>query len=282
MTQRRTPRFEWLLRKRIPRTERRRKSRASSRLIGCGLILVGLLVTALPASARILKTRMNRPGQPRELPLTIGTGFEYDSDSELSELGVPGLIEYGLARGLTLTVEPFYSSIHTKQGGAVSGFGDLETSVTYEFLTERRHRPSVAALGLVKWPTATNREFGTGKADQTLGLLVAKSYVQVDLELSASYTFVGSAAGARQPNTVEFSFAAERDLTPTIDLLGEIVTGGGGAFGASTAGGRESEGTLGLAEQLTERLKLEEGVVLKPDGTWQLVFGWEWEFGSTE
>jgi hypothetical protein len=74
-----------------------------------------------------------------------------------------------------------------------------------------------------------------------------------------------------------------------VDVEGEIVTSTQGVrgrsgtisgIGSAEAGGSETEGTLGLAEHLFERLKLEEGGVYKSDGSWQLVFAWEWEFGS--
>ncbi|MEO5989015.1 MAG: hypothetical protein ABIU54_03300 [Candidatus Eisenbacteria bacterium] len=240
-----------------------------------------MLAGALPASARILKTRPNPGAAPRTLPLTVGSGFEYDSDSEQSELGLPFLLEYSPLARLTLAIEPSYASIHTKAGGALSGFGDLETSATFGLLSERRNRPETAVITTVKWPTAANRELGTGYADYTVGALVSKSYVQADVELSVSYTLTGHPAGMRAANSHEVSLAIERDLTPKLDLIGEVLTGGGGAFGASTPGGRESEGTLGLAYQLSERLNLEQGVVMKSDGTWQLVFAWQWEFGDT-
>ncbi len=242
---------------------------------------VFILAAAMPASARILKTRPSPGTAPRTLPLTIGSGFEYDSDGEQSELGLPFLLEYSPLAKLTLALEPSYTSIHTKAGGALSGFGDLETAATVGIVPERRNRPETSMIAAVKWPTAANREVGTGYADYTVGALASKSYVQADVELSVSYTLVGHPAGVRGSNSHEVSLAIERDLTPRLDLLGELVTGGGGAFGASTPGGRESEGTLGLAYQLTERLNLEQGVVFKSDGTWQLVFAWQWEFGDT-
>ena len=245
----------------------------------CGLILVGLLATALPASAKILKTRMKSP-QSRFLALTIGSGVEYESDSEQSELGLPFLLDYGVTNALTLTVEPIHTTIRPKVGKTLNGFGDLETSATYGLVSERRHRPAVAAIALVKWPTATHAEFGTGQRDYELGVLASKALVQMDLDFSATYTLTGSPPSGSLPNTFTVSLAAERDLGSRMDLLAEIVSGTSGSSGAPTPGESEFEGTLGLAEQLTERLNLEQGVTVKKDGTWQIVFGWEWDFGD--
>ena len=49
----------------------------------------------------------------------------------------------------------------------------------------RRHRPGLAAEGIVKWPTAKHDEIGTGKTDYSLGAVVSKEFVHVDLDLEA-------------------------------------------------------------------------------------------------
>lgn len=244
--------------------------------------MVVVLAGAQSASARILKTRPNPGSGPKEMPLTIGAGLEYDSDAEQSELAIPYLIEYSPIDRVTLAAEQSYSSIHTKAGGALRGFGDLETTATLGLFSERRQRPETSILGTIKWPTAANRELGTGFTDVSFGALFSKSYVQADVEISAVYTFVGHAAKSPASRSHEISLAVERDLTPKLDLIGELLTGGGTSFGASTPGGRESQGTVGVAYQLRERLNLEQGIAIKSDGTWQLVFSWQWEFGPTE
>lgn len=42
----------------------------------------------------------------------------------------------------------------------------------------------------------------------------------------------------------------------------------------------EMEGTVGLGWQIHENLTLEQGVVFKEGGGWELVFAWEWDFGG--
>ena len=56
--------------------------------------------------------------------------------------------------------------------------------------------------------------------------------------------------------------------------------GGFANLGGAVQGQSESEGTLGLAEHLNEKFKLEEGVILKSDGSWQVVAAWEFDFGG--
>jgi hypothetical protein len=259
-----------------------------------GLALVLVIAAGAPASARILKTR--RLGQPGQgLALTIGSGFEYETDPEESEFGYPFLLEYEMTRALKLSVEPSYVQIRSKpgeRGTSVSGSGDLETTVEYEFLSERRYRPALTFEGIVKWPAAAHEEIGTHEMDYSLGLIVSKEFVGFDVDLNALYTFVGSPPGVELQNATEVSFASEWHLRPALDLEGEVVTStGGGIRGQSGTlggvGGRAgsigpsenlTEGTLGLAVHLNDYLKLEQGLVAKSDGSWQFVFAWEWDF----
>jgi hypothetical protein len=248
-----------------------------------------LSAAPLPASAKIVQTR-----RFRELALVVGSGFEYQSDGEQTEYGYPFLLEYGPSDALKLTVEPSYLRIRDKVAGrTTSGIGDLETTVAWEFLTMRRYRPALVVEGIVKWPTAKRGELGTGKTDYSIGAVVSKEFVHVDLDLEALYTFVGSPAGVQLKNTNETSLAAEWHLSSSLDLIGEFVTSGGGGFrgqsgtiggfgglGSVGSGGRESEGTLGMAEHLTDHLKLEEGLIYKSDGSWQAVAAWELDFGE--
>lgn len=263
----------------------------------CIIVFSLMALTATPASARILKT-MKRALGARE-QLTVGSGLEYQTDSEESELDLPFLLEYGFTERLKLTVEPNWARIHRKAGASVSGFGELETAVTYDFLAERRYRPGLSAEAIVKWPTASHDELGTGKTDYSMGLVASMAFVHADMDLNALYTFVGSPPGVHLENTIEVSLASEWRLTPAIVLEGELgaVNGSGGGFrgqpgtigglgnrggliGAPEAGGSEVSATLGVAENLNEYLKLEEGFIVQGDGTWQIVFAWEWDFAG--
>jgi len=250
-------------------------------------------MSAAPADATIFKTR--RPGQYRPLALVVGSGLEYETDGEESDYGFPFLVEYGFTSMLKLSVEPSYVVVRKNAGGSVSGLGDLETTVTCEFPTERRYRPGLALEGVVKWPTAKRGDLGTGKADYSLGVIISKELVPVDLDLNAVYTFVGDPSGVNLENTLEVSLAAEWSLSTLLSLEAEAVTslGAGGRFhgqpgslgglanlGGPEQGQSESEGTLGLAEHLSDRFKLEEGMILKSDGSWQAVAGWELDFGE--
>jgi hypothetical protein len=261
---------------------------------GCLLLALGVVAGGAPCAARILKTR--RPNQPgRPLALVVGSGFEYETDSEESEYGFPFLAEYGLNDIVKVSAEPSYILVRKKAGGTVTGPGDFETTLSCEFPTERRYRPGFALEAVIKWPTAPRGDLGTGETDYSLGAIVSKEFVGFDVDLNAVYTFIGDPPGVSLQNTFEGSIASEYHLNRTIDLEAEVVTalGAGGRFrghsgslggfaniGGPEQGQSESEGTLGMAEHLNDFLKLEQGAVLKSDGSWQFVFAWEWDFAG--
>ena len=274
----------------------RRMPAGPRRLAVCLLAIAVLVAAAVPAGAKILKTRTTSEGPAgQELRLNVGSGFEFETDSEESEYGFPFLAEYGFTENFKLSVEPNYVLIHKKQGGSINGPGDLETTLLYEFPTERRYRPGLALQGTVKWPTARRGELGTGQTDYSIGAIVGKEFVPFDLDLNAIYTFVGDPPGVQLKDTFEASLAAEWHLTEAVDVETEAVTsfGAAGRFGGrpgslgsfANIGGPEQgqsewETTVGVAEHLNEFLKVEQGVVYKSSGSWQIVFAWEWDFGG--
>src|SRR5258707_1080078 len=97
---------------------------------------------------------------------------------------------------------------------------------------------------------------------------------------------------ARILKTRKSSQSQALELTARLALEAELATASGGVrgqagtiggVGSGTGGGsgRETEATIGLAENITHRVKVEEGVVVKADGGWQVVFAWEFDFGES-
>jgi hypothetical protein len=272
----------------------RHRPRALLALRYCVLTAI-ILLPAPPASAKILKT-LRQALQSQERTFTVGSGLEFQTDSEGSEYDFPLLFEYTLTDKLKLTVEPNSTYIRKKTHGSIAGFGEMETSLTCDFYAERRYRPGLSALGLVKWPTATHAELGTGKTDYSLGIIASMAFVHADMDFNVLYTFVGSPPGVHLQNTVEVSLSSEWHMNSTLDMEGELgaVIGSGSGFhgqpgtigglgrrsGAPEEGGNEISATLGIAEHLSEFLKLEQGVIVFTDGSWQVVFAWEWDSGG--
>ena len=271
---------------------RGRLHRSVALALACSIAGAALLAGTRPGEARILKTRGQGARGPLEL--TLGSGIEFETDPEESEYGFPFLVEYGLTRILKVTAEPSYVLITKKAGGNVSGIGDLETTITAEFPTERRNRPALALESVIKWPTARTGDIGTGERDYSLGLIVSKEFVNFDVDLNGVYTFVGDPPGVSLKDTFEASLASEWHLNRTFDIEAEIVRaiGAGGRFRGASLGGfqniggpeqgqSETEATLGLAEHLGEFFKLEQGAVVKFDGSFQFVIAWEYDFAGS-
>jgi hypothetical protein len=261
--------------------------------IAGGLLIVVVLAVP-PASARITKSKPSAStGYSPLWSLTIGSGFEWEMDSEQSEYDFPFLLEYGFTENLKLTVEPVivYIESRSKDVESVSGFGDLETSLEYEFLHERRFRPALSLLGLIKWPTATQPDIGTPKIDYTVGLIASKDLVHFDLDLNVLYTFIGDPA---ETDTLEISLSSEiptnHFLSVITEVVGTVGTGGvrgqpgtlSGLGGANAGGSDEVEGTFGLSQRITKYLKIEEGIVIKSGFQTQAVIAWEYNFAGED
>ena len=213
--------------------------------------------------------------------MVVGGGFEYQSDSEQTEYGFPFLIEYNFTELAKLNIEPKYSHISDKTGDgrSVSGFGDLETMLSYEFVRERRYRPAVSVEGGIRWPTASNSALGEDGHDYSIGLLVSKEIVFVNLDFNVIYNFIGE-PGER--DTVELSLATGWRLNHYVELIAEVNTAHpvGHVSASGSQGSSEIEGLIGISWQVSRRLKLEQGVVFKEHGVQEFVFAWEWSFGG--
>jgi hypothetical protein len=244
----------------------------------CLLILAALFAAVLPASARILSTKPT----PTEtwnplLPFTIGGGFEFETDKDQTEFDFPLLIEYNFTEQVKLTVEPTVVLIEPEHKGehSADGFGDIETSVEWEFLRERRYRPALTAEGIIKWRTATDPDIGDPGNDYALGIIASKDFIFVDSYLGLRYTSVGD---PQDHDNFEVTVAGEWPLNRLFAIESESVT----TVETGYRGRTHVEGTLGLAWRVTKHLKLEIGGSLKSDGSWQLISAWEWSFAGED
>ena len=254
-------------------------------------LLCALLFTVPPASARITKSRSsastNVPGTVTEGKLwqpfystVIGAGIEYTSNHGITEYGFPLLIEYNFSDRLTLSIEPKYVSIvsHSPDQESVKGWGDLETTLVWEFLRERRYRPALSLETGVKWPIAEHADLGEPGFDYTVGLIASKDLVYLDVDLNALYTFSGHSE--RQDN-VELSAAMAWHITPRIDVIGEVsMTLPTDRRRVAEPASMSTEALVGLAWQVNKYLKFEQGVIFKERGEWEAVFAFEWSFGG--
>ncbi len=262
------------------------------RIRGAALLAAGLVLAAQPASARITRSRSSAsftapvPGSKPSLltpfySLVIGSGFEHQRDKEKTEYGFPILIEYNFSERLKVTIEPKFSRIvgRNKDVRSVSGFGDLDTTLDYEFLRERRYRPALSVEGKIKWPTAEDPDLGDPGRDYTLGLIASKDFVFIDLDLNVLYTFTGD---REKEDMVEVSLATEWHMTYYVGLIAEVanVRRMGSLRGPDAGDRNESEALVGLSWQVSKYLKFEQGIVFKEHGITEAVVAWEWSFGG--
>jgi len=244
-----------------------------------------------PAGARLLRTGPTPLEQWNPLvALTIGSSIEHERSSDQSQVEFPFFVEYNFTPELKATIEPSAVYLDPRERGESDaiGLGDLETELDYEFIRERRYRPALTAVGIVRWPTATASSIGDPGRDYSIGLVASKDLVFVDLDLRLLYTFVGD---SQSDDLLELSLAGEWHMNYLFDLEAEVVHSFGGA--TSGAGRRvgsgglireaqaeATEGTVGLAWHVSKRLKVEHGAVFSSDGTWRVVLAWEFSFGG--
>ena len=212
------------------------------------------------------------------LPLTVGSAFEFETNDEKTEWGFPILVQYNFTETLQLSLEPEFRHIKgkTEDVRTVGGFGDLETSLDWEFLRERRWTPSVGLEGTVRWPTASDPELGDRRHDYAVGLVISKDVLFFDLDSNIIYTFSGD---PEEQSKLEVSIAGEYPLTKRVDLAAEYVqiieTGPG-------HNDRTGEITFGFAWHVTHFLTIEYGTQVNTDGTWQELLGWQYSFGGND
>ena len=176
------------------------------------LATAAMLFLASPVGARIPKTRPSASSTWAPWSaIVIGSGLEFQTDNEQSEYEFPLLLEYNFTERLKLSLEPnfVYLVAKSRDERTVGGLGDLETSVEYEFLRERRYRPALSAQCLIRCPTVIDPDLGTPGHDYSLGLIARKDMVYFDVDLNLLYTF---ASGAGQQNNLQIALAAEWHL----------------------------------------------------------------------
>ncbi len=125
---------------------RRPRSRRRLAPVVYVLLVASGVLSVCSSSARILRTRQT-PSERWDawLPLTIGSSIEFETNGEQSQTEFPMFVEYNFTQNLKLTVEPTVVRINpkAKDERTITGLGDLETELEYEFVRERRYRPAL-------------------------------------------------------------------------------------------------------------------------------------------
>lgn len=243
-------------------------------MCGC-LIVAAVALAAPPAAARIVRTTPPPSDTWNPLlPLTLGTSVEFESKKDENEYKCPFLVEYNFNKYLKLTIEPAFVYIQSKSPDVrtVHGAGDTEFSVEYEFSHERRYLPSVTGQVIVRSPTGSNPNLGSPGFDYGGALIFTKDFIFADADLTLAYTKSGD---REQPDIFEVALATEIPLGRHFYLIGELVE-------TIEMGRRRNhtEGTLGIGWHVTEQFKVETGLLIRDDGTYQGIVGFEWSFAG--
>jgi hypothetical protein len=168
--------------------------------------------------------------------------FEFQTSSSGEEYDLPFALEYGVTDRLNLLVEPvLFTAIRPSSGQNATGVGDIELTLSYLAITERAVIPALAPAFEVKLPTAKNRSIGTGETDYRFLLIASKQFGRLDTHVNFGYTLLGSPEGANFDNIFDYAFAAEYKLTPSLDLVAEVL---GNTAATSTSDTAETGGPV--------------------------------------
>lgn len=258
------------------------------------LQLVFIAIGIARLNAQVLETEESLPLQPGQIE--IGAGLEFQTSKEGYETALPISAEFGLAKKLTLLVEPVpYTNIHPKTGRKATGLGDLELTLFYQVVKEKRILPSISISAEVKLPTAKNTLIGTGKTDFTPYIIASKTTGKFFTSANLSYTFLGKPPGVSAGNLFNYALGTIFTLSPKSILFGEIY-GNTSAFGGvdipedsvvnnpsvntSEISGGETVGSFGYGFYLKPALLLSLGISY--DNNQAVLFrpGIEWKLGG--
>ncbi len=243
---------------------------------------------------QVLETEESRPLMPRQF--VMGTGLEFQTSREGTETALPLALEYGLSKKFTLLVEPVvFTSIAPKIGPHANGIGDLEMTLFYQIVSEKKVLPSISVSGEIKIPTASKSLIGTGKTDYTPFLIMSKTTGKFYTSTNLSYTFLGKPAGSAATNLFNYALGTIFTVQTKSILFAEIY-GNTSAFGGGETpegvipinpnttnvelSGGETVAALGYGYYLRKDLLFSLGVSYDNNNAILFRPGFEWQFGG--
>ncbi|CAN5606228.1 hypothetical protein BH10BAC5_BH10BAC5_22020 [soil metagenome] len=204
----------------------------------CSILIFPLKIFLV---AQVLETEESKPLLPGQFE--IGTGVEFQTSNEGTEIAVPLSVEYGISKSISLLVEPVaFTRIQTKNIPTANGIGDLEFTLFYQILSEKKNSPAISIAGEVKLPTANNRQIGTGKTDYTPFIIISKTMGPFFTSLNLGYTFVGNPDNINANDLFNFSAGTIYTITPSSIIFAEVY-GNTVAFGGSETSAEKMHGS---------------------------------------
>ncbi len=197
-----------------------------------------------------LETEESNPLIPHQMEL--GAAMEFQTSKEGTENALPLSIEYGLSKKFTLLVEPVaFTTINPKKGASTTGFGDLEVTLFYQLMSEKKTWVSMSLSGEVKLPTANNILIGTGKTDYTPFLIFSKTTGPFFTSLNLSYTFLGKPKGVVANNLFNYAIGTVYTISPKSILFGEVFGNTSALGGAEVPEGQAPVDTVSINQEIS-------------------------------
>jgi hypothetical protein len=196
----------------------------------------------------------------------VGAAFEFQTSAAGQEYALPAALEFGILPRLEALIEPVpFTSIRPTGGEHATGVGDLETTLTALAIDERRFIPAVALAGEVKFPTARNRQIGSGEYDYRIYGILSKRFGNLDAHFNLGYNFIGSPPGVSTSNPVDVEAGAEWFVDRRCDLFVEFnyIGSAAGSSGGGEGGGAAAMRAVALSHAksaLTSEIAGEEMV----------------------
>jgi hypothetical protein len=203
------------------------------------LAILGLGLAVQPALGDLaIETETARVLEPGHFE--FGAAGEFQTSANGTEYALPMAVEFGVFHHLEVLIEPVpFTSIRPKGGESATGMGDLETTLTYLIVEEKKYVPALALAGEIKIPTARNSQIGSGQYDYRIYGIASKRLGNVDLHLNVGYNITGAPPGVKTRNPVDVAIAAEWFVHPRFDLFTEVTY-----VGSSSASSTVGEGAL--------------------------------------
>lgn len=239
-------------------------------------LLLILIAFAVPS------TRAQQPFVTDDADVTDKRKFHFEFSNEFDLLqrdAFPNLkqntasfeLAYGLLKNVEVSIEaPLLTIFNAREPGVprtVSGLGDMNFSVKYNFLQEREgaRRPALTISGSIEIPTGSaRRQLGSGVADFSLNGVLQKSITaRTKYRLNGGVIFSGNTAtGAVGIQTrgmvLTGGTSLVREFTPKLQLGAEL----NGAFTRNFDLGKgQLQGQLGGNYALRENLTLDFGLI---------------------
>ena len=257
------------------------------------LVCFATLAILLPIqlSAQVLETEESKPLLPKQF--AFGASIEYQKSKEGYETAIPLAIEYGISKKFTLLIEPvIFTNIASKNTPNANGIGDLEVTLFYQIVSEKRIMPSISISAEVKLPTARNSLIGTGKSDFTPFLIFSKTKGRFFTSLNLSYTFLGKPSGVVASNLFNYAMGTTYTISPRSILFAEFYGNTAAIDAVETVigstpntktleiSGGENVGALGYGFYLKKDLILSFGINYDNNNAILFRPGIEWKFGG--